>query len=56
MSIGVCSPGFDMVGIWKKFIKGFDPLLFDRTVYSGLSAFVIWIFIECRRSFLENLV
>ena len=56
MSIGVCSPGFDMVGIWKKFIKGFDSLLFDRTVYSGLSAFVIWIFFECGRSFLENLV
>ena len=52
----VFSKEFNLIGILKKFIKGFDLLLFGRTQHIGLSAIFVWIFIEFRMSILENLV
>ena len=44
-----------LIGILKKFIKGFDLLLFCKAQYIGLSTFFICIF-EPQQSFLESLV
>ena len=43
-----------MIGILKKFIKGFGLLLFDRTQHIGLSAIFLRRFIESRRSVLHS--
>ena len=51
----VFSREISLIGILKKFIKGFGLLLFGETQHIGLLAFVVWIF-EPRKSFLESLV
>ena len=52
----VCSTDFDIVDILKKFIKGFDLLLFCRKQHIGLSAYFVWRFIECRQSVPQTLI
>ena len=51
----VCSREFTLIGILKKFIKGFDLLLFGGTQHIDVSAIFVWIF-ESRESVLESLV
>ena len=51
----VYSREFSLIGILKKFIKGFGLLLFGKAQHIGLLAIFVWIF-ETRQSFLSSLV
>ena len=45
---------FGLIGILKKFIKGFGLLLLGKAQHIGLSTIFVWIF-EFRQSVLESL-
>ena len=47
---------FSLIGILNKFIKGFGLLLYRKTQHIGVSAFFVWIFIDCQQSILESLI
>ena len=47
---------FTLIGILKKFIKGFGLLLSGRTQNISLSAFFVLLFIESRQSVPQSLV
>ena len=53
---GVYSREISLIGILKKFIKGFDLLLFGRAQHIGFSAIFAGIFFKYRWSILESLV
>ena len=52
----VSSTDFDIVDILKKFIKVFDLFLFCRKQHIGLSANLVWRFIQCRQSVPQTLI